>query len=589
MRHQLAYTIAVSLTLWIASCAGSDDESTLHDDQGFLIPLAKCCDVGGFYNAGFDSCLERDTLDMEVPGTYFDSNGTGHAVAPSAFLVSLTNLTICPNGHVVKTSTDFQIFEDGSLKTADGIVREPGEFCVNRIVSDSDSTAPLAMFASRLCIADPCANSSTGCIHKCCPTGMILNETERLCQPSSVPFVIPFHDESGTPLLPPTSVIVRDGVFVDCKHGAYSLRPSTEEDEEFYVLPNGRIHLPAIREYVDDYCIDQFASEDGTVLQALLCFPPQPEETAANVVIQSIYPYFLFVSSLFLIATFIVHALLPELRNTHGVTVMCHAASMSVMYIGLATIQLNPYLPDDVCIGLAVLVHFAFLATFTWLNVLSFDIWWTFNDRRLPRRSHQLGRRFIYYSLYAWSVPTLIVLFGQIVDNVRGLANHISQPGFGTLKCWFHTPGSFYIFLYGPMSVLILGNVFFFTMTAITLCRARIGTLHKDNASLFYSKQKFRAIFVLFVLMGISWMTEVISFAVGGSAYLWIPTDILNILTAVFVFFIFVCKPNVWSLLMKKYPCLQKFDRFCSSCMKYDNSNQENEDRSFIDLQQTAI
>lgn len=40
------------------------------------------------------------------------------------------------------------------------------------------------------------------------------------------------------------------------------------------------------------------------------------------------------------------------------------------------------------------------------------------------------------------------------------------------------------------MSVLILGNVFFFTMTAITLCRARIGTLHKDNASLFYSKQK---------------------------------------------------------------------------------------------------
>lgn len=26
----------------------------------------------------------------------------------------------------------------------------------------------------------------------------------------------------------------------------------------------------------------------------------------------------------------------------------------------------------------AVLVHFAFLATFTWLNVLSFDIWWTF-------------------------------------------------------------------------------------------------------------------------------------------------------------------------------------------------------------------
>lgn len=263
MRHQLAHAITVSLTLWIALCAGSD-ESMLHDDQGLLIPLAKCCDVSEFYNAGFDTCMEWDTLDMEVPGFYFDSKENGHAVAPSAFLLSLTNLTICPNGHVVKTSTEFQIFEDGSLKAADGSVRKPLDFCVNRIVSGSNSTASLAIFASRVCVPDPCANS-TGCVHKCCPTGMILNETERLCQPSSAPFVIPFHDESGTPLPRPQSVTVRDGVFVDCKHGAYSLRPSVEADEEFYILPDGRIHLPTVHEFIDDYCIDQFATEDGTV------------------------------------------------------------------------------------------------------------------------------------------------------------------------------------------------------------------------------------------------------------------------------------------------------------------------------------
>ena len=108
---------------------------------------------------------------------------------------------------------------------------------------------------------------------------------------------------------------------------------------------------------------------------------------------------------------------------------------------------------------LAVLVHFAFLATFTWLNVLSFDIWWTFRFEclntvwkmkhethfpfRFQMRSQKLGRRFIFYSLYAWSVPTLIVLFGQIVDNVRVLAKFISQPGFGTLKCWFQCKATF--------------------------------------------------------------------------------------------------------------------------------------------------
>lgn len=60
-------------------------------------------------------------------------------------------------------------------------------------------------------------------------------------------------------------------------------------------------------------------SEIFQALQALVCFPPQLGESEENVVIQSIYPYFLFVSSLFLIATFVIHAWLPELRNTHGI------------------------------------------------------------------------------------------------------------------------------------------------------------------------------------------------------------------------------------------------------------------------------
>jgi hypothetical protein len=46
-----------------------------------------------------------------------------------------------------------------------------------------------------------------------------------------------------------------------------------------------------------------------------MCFPSQAEESEKNSVIQSIFPYFLFVSSLFLIATFVVHALLPGIAQ----------------------------------------------------------------------------------------------------------------------------------------------------------------------------------------------------------------------------------------------------------------------------------
>lgn len=89
-------------------------------------------------------------------------------------------------------------------------------------------------------------------------------------------------------------------------------------------------------------------------------------------------------------------------------------------------------------------------------------------------------------------------------------------------------------------------------------------------------------IFSLFILMGVSWMMEVISFAVGGSAYIWIPTDILNILTGVFIFVIFVCKPNVWKLLKLKCPCLKRLDRCCPSYMTRSNTRHGTTTRSTI-------
>lgn len=63
--------------------------------------------------------------------------------------------------------------------------------------------------------------------------------------------------------------------------------------------------------------------------------------------------------------------------------------------------------------------------------------------------------------------------------------------------------------------------------------------------------------------MGVSWLTEIISYAVGGDAYNWFFTDIINILTGVYVFVIFVCKPKVWKLLKLKFPCLERLSHRC--------------------------
>lgn len=66
----------------------------------------------------------------------------------------------------------------------------------------------------------------------------------------------------------------------------------------------------------------------------------------------------------------------------------------------------------------------------------------------------------------------------------------------------------------------------------------------------------------LFVLMGVTWILEVIGFAVGGDSSRWFASDILNILTGVFIFIIFICKPKVWKLMQTNYPFLK---RLCCS------------------------
>lgn len=72
---------------------------------------------------------------------------------------------------------------------------------------------------------------------------------------------------------------------------------------------------------------------------------------------------------------------------------------------------------------------------------------------------------------------------------------------------------------------------------------------------------RFCVLFNLFIVMGVSWTAEVISFAIEGSVYKWFIADITNSMTGVFIFFIFIYKPRIWKLLGQKFPGLKRLIR----------------------------
>lgn len=49
----------------------------------------------------------------------------------------------------------------------------------------------------------------------------------------------------------------------------------------------------------------------------------------------------------------------------------------------------------------------------------------------------------------------------------------------------------------------------------------------------------------LVVVMGVTWIADVVSWAVGGPSYLWYMTDLINALQGVLIFIVVGCQPQV--------------------------------------------
>jgi G protein-coupled receptor Mth (Methuselah protein) len=120
----------------------------------------------------------------------------------------------------------------------------------------------------------------------------------------------------------------------------------------------------------------------------------------------------MIVSIPFLVATFLVYALVPELQNMNGKCLMFYVAGMIVYSITLPVTNLMQHTNN--CVALGYLTYFALMVSFFWVNVMCFDIWLTFRGIRMA--SKQM-RHLLYYICYGIGGPLVMVTIGVIVDS----------------------------------------------------------------------------------------------------------------------------------------------------------------------------
>ncbi|XP_037294539.1 G-protein coupled receptor Mth2-like isoform X2 [Manduca sexta] len=457
----------------------------------------------------------------------------------------------------LKNSVDISngtVFRDGSI-VHKGITYPP-EYVISQNVSGEVRTFG-------------CVCKLKHCIRKCCAPGsvMFINETKKGCSEMLENDIITNYGlnlsyyqsfkknvllfESGFGLLhgrPCPNVYVED----DAKW-------FLQEDGKLFIMISGNIP-PWLILGPENYCIDTFVHEDSsgertTQLDALICFAEKQEE---NHYVLSFTC--MIISCVFILATCAVYAWLPELRNLHGRVLMAYLLCLFVAFAFMATMQIMltiDNISSNACAVLTFIIYYWLLVAFFWLNVMCFDIWWTFSGKRgMSLEKLSIRARFLAYSAYAFSIPTALTILLAALE-FSGLPSHPLLPMIRQQGCFIYGTSKL-IYLYGPIVVLCVANLIFFVLTAvkITQIKRQTSVLKSKESSMHdqhrNDKQRFLLYVKLFAVMGINWILEVLSAIYPDPNEFWRFTDAYNVLIGVIIFIIFVCKRKIFRLIKKR-------------------------------------
>ncbi|XP_027229337.2 G-protein coupled receptor Mth2 [Penaeus vannamei] len=253
-------------------------------------------------------------------------------------------------------------------------------------------------------------------------------------------------------------------------------------------------------------------------------------------------------SSLCLVLHLVAFALVPHLRNLHGRNV----ASLSVSLLGAYVSFILSVFADTStteCYVFAVLIYYLFLMSFSWMNVLGFDVFYTFRRSRV--RSGEQWKRFLVYSAYGWVLPACAVAAVVAVDQTRppGFPPEF-LPSLGQHLCWFGRRKALLAFFGAPLIASIIMNVALFVATTASITKTRQSEMRKTSPS--EPKKEFLLYLRLAVLMGITWITVVVASYLELEV-LWYVFILLNTLQGVFIFLAFTCRVKVWEAIAQ--PC----------------------------------
>nr|XP_027218954.1 G-protein coupled receptor Mth2-like [Penaeus vannamei] len=427
--------------------------------------------------------------------------------------------------------------EDGvALQWLELVSKETEEYCVTHTPHGGYRAVTCRPDADQIC------NDRT-CIQKCCGVGEVMSLFRRCVKRQDRGFSPEFRSLRGDPVETPKNLQVIAKV-PHCE-SIIMFNPQKEPRDRYLILPDSRLYHPENDQYysIDSYCIEELI--EWSVPMALVC---NEVRDMTKIYLQSAS---VAVSCVFLAVTILCHVVVPKLRDTQGLCLLCHMVSLFVADAALFVSYVYTYKdPGLACVINGMIIQMSFLATFFWLNVMCFDIW------RVIRATVHLvpltgilsndSKKFKAYSVYAWGGPFVVTSVSALLFFLpeRYVAAGVVRPDFGVNTCFLDGDLEYLVHFYGLVGALFLVNLLLLGHTIYMLFRAgaAFNCCSKTESPRAFNRSHLDAYwqrFSLFTLMAVCWVTEVLSWKIPPAG-MWIVTDLLNSLQGLVVFLIFL-------------------------------------------------
>ncbi|XP_072757734.1 G-protein coupled receptor Mth-like [Anoplolepis gracilipes] len=349
---------------------------------------------------------------------------------------------------------------------------------------------------------------------------------------------------------------------------------------KYVFFDNGTLYLPYFDQFVEStsYCL---AFSNHAQVDAIICSKTLKQAVEKKVnyfitvitpVIDGMYIFSLFCSIMSMLCAliiFLVYCILPELHNIHSFMLCRYSSMLFVLYIyDLMQRLINlENLAYAICIASGLVRYFSSLASYIWLSVMSFDMWWTFrNFRSLTKKAQQQDKKKFLYSIIAWGIPFIFIIICIIMEIVPSVPKSF-RPRFDVDTCWFGHGVPEHLYSYGPKTICTTISISLSIHTALKIISYEKDTAHclRGSESRCYNENKkwaklyLKLFIMLFVIMAIEWiiMTTwnfwLIKEATLATIYVTYSLYVFRTITNIGTFMLFVCKKTIMQLLLKHF------------------------------------